>query len=81
MAGVTDFVFRQLCKEQGADVLTTEFVSADGILHRNERTQEYIAFDPALERPWACSFSAANPSGWPKPRGRSSTGCNRISST
>src|SRR5712671_5486160 len=31
MAGVSDKVFRQLCKEQGADVLTTEFVSSEGI--------------------------------------------------
>ena len=27
MAGVSDKIFRQLCKEYGADVLTTEFVS------------------------------------------------------
>ena len=31
MAGVTDVIFRQLCKEYGADVLTTEFVSAAAI--------------------------------------------------
>lgn len=51
MAGVTDSIFRQLCKEHGADVLTTEFVSAEGILHRNERTADFIAFDPGVERP------------------------------
>lgn len=51
MAGVTDSIFRQLCKAHGADVLTTEFVSAEGILHRNDRTAEFIAFDPAIERP------------------------------
>ncbi len=50
MAGVTDSVFRRLCKEQGADVLVTEFVSAEGILRRNERTREMIRFVPA-ERP------------------------------
>ncbi len=61
MAGVTDFIFRQLCKEQGADVLTTEFVSADGILHRNERTQEYIEFDPALERPLGVQLFGGEP--------------------
>ena len=61
MAGVTDVIFRQLCKEQGADVLTTEFVSADGILHRNERTQEYIEFDAALERPLGVQLFGGDP--------------------
>ena len=50
MAGVSDKIFRQLCKEYGADVLTTEFVSAEGIFRRNERTREYLDFDP-IERP------------------------------
>jgi len=50
MAGVSDKIFRQLCKEHGADVLTTEFVSAEGIFRRNERTREYLNFDE-IERP------------------------------
>jgi tRNA-dihydrouridine synthase B len=50
MAGVSDKIFRQLCKERGADVLVTEFVSAEGIFRRNERTREYLDFD-ASERP------------------------------
>src|SRR5258708_27019046 len=50
MAGVSDKIFRQLCKEYGADVLTTEFVSAEGIFRRNERTGEYLDFDE-IERP------------------------------
>jgi tRNA-dihydrouridine synthase B len=50
MAGVSDKIFRQLCKEYGADVLTTEFVSAEGIFRRNERTREYLEFDE-IERP------------------------------
>src|SRR5881396_1978418 len=50
MAGVADKIFRQLCKEYGADVLTTEFVSAEGIFRRNERTREYLDFDE-IERP------------------------------
>ena len=32
MAGVTDATFRGLCKELGADVMVTEFVSAEGIM-------------------------------------------------
>jgi len=50
MAGVSDKIFRQVCKEHGADVLTTEFVSAEGIFRRNERTREYLDFDE-IERP------------------------------
>jgi tRNA-dihydrouridine synthase B len=45
MAGVTDSVFRRLCKELGADVMVTEFVSAEGILQRDDRTRKYTEFD------------------------------------
>ena len=60
MAGVTDSVFRRLCKEQGADVMVTEFVSADGILHRNQRTREMLFFRPA-ERPLGVQLFGADP--------------------
>jgi tRNA-dihydrouridine synthase B len=60
MAGVTDSVFRRLCKEQGADVVVTEFVSADGILHRNQRTRDMVAFRPE-ERPIGVQLFGADP--------------------
>src|ERR1700745_483086 len=60
MAGVTDSVFRRLCKEQGADVLVTEFVSADGILHRNQHTREMLDFR-AEERPVGVQLFGADP--------------------
>jgi tRNA-dihydrouridine synthase B len=60
MAGVTDSVFRRLCKEQGADVMVTEFVSADGILHRNQRTREMVSFR-AEERPVGVQLFGADP--------------------
>jgi tRNA-dihydrouridine synthase B len=50
MAGVTDFAFRELCKELGADVMVTEFVSAEGILQRDDRTRKYTEFSDA-QRP------------------------------
>jgi nifR3 family TIM-barrel protein len=59
MAGVSDKIFRQLCKENGADVLTTEFVSAEGIFRRNERTREYLDFDE-VERPIGVQLFGAN---------------------
>ena len=60
MAGVTNTVFRRLCKDLGADVLTTEFVSAEGILHRNERTSRYLEFQPD-ERPLGVQLFGADP--------------------
>lgn len=60
MAGVTNTVFRSLCKGFGADVLTTEFVSAEGILHRNERTRRYLEFCPG-ERPVGVQLFGAEP--------------------
>jgi tRNA-dihydrouridine synthase B len=60
MAGVTNTVFRRLCKGFGADVLTTEFVSAEGILHRNDRTRRYLEFHPE-ERPLGVQLFGGNP--------------------
>ncbi len=60
MAGVTDSVFRRLCKRLGADLLITEFVSAEGILHRNQRTRDMIAFLPE-ERPLGVQLFGADP--------------------
>ncbi len=59
MAGVSDMIFRQLCKERGADVLVTEFVSAEGVFRRNERTRGYLAFD-ASERPIGVQLFGGN---------------------
>jgi tRNA-dihydrouridine synthase B len=60
MAGVTDTIFRQLCKEQGADVMVTEFVSAEGIFRKNERTLEYLEFAEA-ERPLGVQLFGGDP--------------------
>jgi tRNA-dihydrouridine synthase B len=59
MAGVSDKIFRQLCKGHGADVLVTEFVSAEGVFRRNERTRGYLDFDP-VERPLGVQLFGAN---------------------
>jgi nifR3 family TIM-barrel protein len=60
MAGVTDKIFRQICKRYGADVLVTEFVSAEGIFRRNERTREYLDFEEC-ERPLGVQLFGADP--------------------
>lgn len=43
MARFTDSAFRQLCKEQGADVMTTEFVMAESLL-RTEKAWRNVDF-------------------------------------
>ena len=50
MAGVTDYPFRLLCKEQGAALVFSEFVSADGIIRENAKTLKMIKFTE-FERP------------------------------
>lgn len=60
MAGVTNSIFRRICKERGADVLTTEFLSADGIMHRNARTQQYLHFTEE-ERPLGVQLFGGDP--------------------
>ena len=60
MAGVTNSVFRTICKEKGADILTSEFVSAEGIMHRNARTREYLDFSES-ERPMGVQLFGADP--------------------
>ena len=50
MAGVTDYSFRILCKEMGAGVVYSEFVSSHGIIRENEKTLDMIRFT-GEERP------------------------------
>ena len=60
MAGVTDTIFRQLAKGYGADVMVTEFVSAEGIFRKNERTMDYLEFVEA-ERPLGVQLFGGDP--------------------
>ncbi|MEO6739031.1 MAG: tRNA dihydrouridine synthase DusB [Chthoniobacteraceae bacterium] len=60
MAGITDTTFRQLCKGYGADVMVSEFVSAEGIFRKNERTMEYLDFEEA-ERPLGIQLFGGDP--------------------
>ena len=44
MAGITDHPFRVLCREMGAGVVYSEFVSANGIVRENVKTLELMNF-------------------------------------
>ena len=44
MAGVTDLPFRLICKQMGADMVYTEFVSSNGIIRESKKTFDMIEF-------------------------------------
>jgi tRNA-dihydrouridine synthase B len=46
MAGVSESPFRRLCRRFGADVVVTEFLSAEGIRRENEATISKLRFGP-----------------------------------
>ncbi len=52
MEDVTDQSFRQICREQGADMVYTEFVSADALVRSISATMRKLHIAPA-ERPAA----------------------------
>jgi nifR3 family TIM-barrel protein len=60
MAGVTDLPFRLLCKEQGADLICTEMVSAKGILYNNKNTEDLLRVDDR-ERPVSLQLFGSDP--------------------
>jgi len=60
MAGVTDLPFRMLCKEQGADLIYTEMVSAKGIFYNNKNTAPLLEVREE-ERPVALQLFGADP--------------------
>ncbi|MFH1145926.1 MAG: tRNA-dihydrouridine synthase [bacterium] len=61
MAGVTDVVFRNLCKQQGADVVYTEFVCVDAVAHDSKKTFSMMKFNPD-EQPVVVQLFGKNPS-------------------
>jgi len=46
MAGVSESPFRRLCRQHGADVVVTEFLSAEGIRRENVATLSKLRFGP-----------------------------------
>ncbi len=59
-AGVSESPFRRLCRSFGADVVLTEFVSAEGIVRQNDRTARYLRFHDD-ERPIGIQIFGADP--------------------
>jgi nifR3 family TIM-barrel protein len=60
MAGVSESPFRRLCHAHGADVVVTEFLSAEGIRRENVATISKLRFSPE-ERPVGVQIFGAEP--------------------
>ena len=59
-AGVSESPFRRLCRRFGADVVVSEFVSAEGLRRGSEKTHDYLRFDDE-ERPIGVQIFGAEP--------------------
>jgi tRNA-dihydrouridine synthase B len=60
MAGLTTSAYRRHLKAHGAGLVTTEMVSAYGLVHGNRRTEDYLFFVPE-ERPIAVQLFGDTP--------------------
>ena len=60
MAGVSESPFRRICRRFGADVVVTEFLSAEGIRRENPATISKLRFG-AEERPIGVQIFGADP--------------------
>lgn len=60
MAGVSESPFRRLCRTHGADVVVTEFLSAEAIRRENKATISKLRFKPE-ERTIGVQIFGANP--------------------
>ena len=60
MAGVSERPYRLLCRQYGADVVVSEFLSAEGLRRGSERTMEMASFDTA-ERPIGIQIFGSDP--------------------
>ena len=61
MAGVTDRRYRRIMAQHGAALVTTEMISAEGLIRGNRATLNMLASDPALQVPLAVQLFCAQP--------------------
>ena len=59
-AGVSESPFRRLCRRFGADVVVSEFVSANGICEDSQRSRKYLRFEDE-ERPIGIQIFGSDP--------------------
>jgi tRNA-dihydrouridine synthase B len=61
MAGITDLSFRRIAKNLGADLVTSEMISAEGIVRQSPSTKLLLTSHPE-EKPLAVQLFGSNPS-------------------
>lgn len=59
MEGVTDAPFRHVCKEQGADIVYSEFISSDGLIRDAVKSIRKLGFEEN-ERPFGVQIFGNN---------------------
>ncbi len=59
LAGISDSIFRSICKSWGAELVFSEMVSAEGIRRKMKRTLSYLSFTDG-ERPLAVQIFGSN---------------------
>jgi tRNA-dihydrouridine synthase B len=60
LAGISESVFRSMCRDCGADMVVSEMVSAEGIRHHGANTTALLAFEEH-ERPVGIQLFGADP--------------------
>ena len=60
MAGFTDIVYRDLCRQEGADVVVSEFVLADALVRGSPEIWETVDFSEA-QRPMGVQIFGSSP--------------------
>jgi tRNA-dihydrouridine synthase B len=61
MAGVTETVFRGLCRENGVDIVVSEMISAEGVTRDSKKSRDLCAFKES-ERPMGIQIFGCDPS-------------------
>jgi len=65
MAGITDTVWRQICKLWGADIVHTEFVSVEALCYGSAKTMQMIEYQ-ASEQPVVVQIFGKNAALYPQ---------------
>jgi tRNA-dihydrouridine synthase len=51
LAGISDFIFREICKKNGADIVMSEMINVNGLIRLNKKTLDMLKFNNS-ERPF-----------------------------